>query len=431
MWLLFLLRLIVVCVLLYGVFWLFDREYNSPVKQEEERRRKLGLLLIVFVGVLVAWSSVSNLVETNNSGFYQVKQAAWTGSMSVRSTPGMYWQGYGTIVTYPLSGEYFFGKNAGIATDEAPIEVRFADGSKANVHGMIKFRLSSAEQDQLLLNADYKSYSGVLHSLIRAQVQEAAQRSAKLMKAEESYSTRSNEYMSLTEQQLIEGILETVSNVQKTKDADGNEFIETNTTLKLINNKPVVSKPSPFPRYHVEVLQFILKDIDYDETIESLINKKKEAEQQKVVARANAERAKQDAITAREQGEAKIAVAKAEEEVKKITAVVEAQKEYEVSKLERLQSEQEAQSAILAGKAAAEVNRLKVTAGLTPQERAEYQMKTAIGVAEKLSQLHFPQMMILGGGSTGGHAMNPFDAVGLESFMRISEGLATKKAVEK
>lgn len=396
--------------------------------------RKVGLWLVVFVGLLVAWSSLSNLVETNNAGYYQIKQAAFTGNLSVRNLPGMYWQGYATIHTYALSDEYYFSKHEGDGTNvsqDGPIKITFNDGGTAMVSGMIKFRLPSTDEDQLLLHNDFKTFTSVKHALIRQQVTEAVQQTAKLMKAEDSYSTRSSEFVSLAEEQVINGIYETVPTVSKIKDTDGNEFVETAVNLKVVNGQRVIRKLSPLPRYKIQVLQFVIKDIDFDDTIANLINKKKEAEQQKVVARANAERAKQDAITAREQGEAKIAVAKAEEEVKKITAVVQAQKEFEVSKLERLQSEQEAQSAILAGKAAAEVNRLKVTAGLTPQERADYQMKTAIGVAEKLSQLHFPQMMILGGGTTGGHAMNPFDAVGLESFMRISEGLATKKALEK
>ena len=37
-------------------------------------------------------------------------------------------------------------------------------------------------------------------------------------------------------------------------------------------------------------------------------------------------------------------------------------------------------------------------------------------------------MMILGGSEKGGGAMNPFDAVGLESFMRISGKLANETA---
>lgn len=70
-------------------------------------------------------------------------------------------------------------------------------------------------------------------------------------------------------------------------------------------------------------------------------------------------------------------------------------------------------------------------AGLTPQERAEYQMKTAIGVAEKLSNVKFPGMMIIGGDSgKGGQALNPFDAVGLESFMRINDKMTNTKSDE-
>lgn len=58
-------------------------------------------------------------------------------------------------------------------------------------------------------------------------------------------------------------------------------------------------------------------------------------------------------------------------------------------------------------------------------------MKTAIGVAEKLSNVKFPGMMIIGGDSgKGGQALNPFDAVGLESFMRINEKMTNTKSDE-
>ena len=42
--------------------------------------------------------------------------------------------------------------------------------------------------------------------------------------------------------------------------------------------------------------------------------------------------------------------------------------------------------------------------------------------------LQFPAMMVIGGSGGGsGSAMNPFDAVGLQSFIEISKGLANKK----
>jgi regulator of protease activity HflC (stomatin/prohibitin superfamily) len=391
--------------------------------------KRIFLLGLGFFGAIFALSMSSQLLETNDAGFYQVKQAAWTGHLSTRNEPGTYWQGMGTITTYQISDEYYFSKHdsdGNQTTQDAPIEVRFNDGGKALISGVIKFRLSMVEKDQLLLHNDYKNYNSVKHSLMRQVVTEAVQQTANLMKAEESYSTRRSEFAALAEEQVIRGIYETVANIQKLKDTDGNEFVDTSVNLKFVAGKPVVRKPSPLPRYNIEVLQFVVKDIDFDETIESLINKKKEAEQQKVVARANAEKAKQDAITAREQGEARVAEAKANEEVKKIQAVVEAQKEYEVSKWNRQQAEQEALAKILQGEAEAKVAKQKGAAGLTPAEAAKFRMDTAIGVAEKLAGIQLPSMMVLGGSGTNGSPLNPFDAVGLESFMRLSEKLANE-----
>ena len=91
-------------------------------------------------------------------------------------------------------------------------------------------------------------------------------------------------------------------------------------------------------------------------------------------------------------------------------------------RLKRKQAEQDSQAAITNGKAEAEVNRLKVQAGLTPLERATIAKETAIGVATELAKVQFPSTMILGGGN--GSATNPFDAVGLEAYMRISEKMS-------
>ena len=74
------------------------------------------------------------------------------------------------------------------------------------------------------------------------------------------------------------------------------------------------------------------------------------------------------------------------------------------------------------GRAEAEVNKLKVAAGLTPLERATIAKETAIGVAAELSKVQFPSTLILGGGN--GSATNPFDAIGIESYMRISDKMA-------
>jgi hypothetical protein len=385
----------------------------------------LGLVLVVALATVG-----SQVLSTNDAGYYQIKQAALSGELTVHDQPGTYLRWFGTVTTYQLSDMHYFSKNdadGGSSQEEQPIKIRFNDGGTAEVTGGIKFRLPSDPVKQLLIHNDFKSYERIKHDLIRQTVAESLMQTATLMRAEESYSTRRSEFTSLAEDQIKLGIYETETREFKDKDADGNEFVVREVNLKRDKNgTPVIRKESALARYGIEVIQFVVKDIDFDDTIDSLISKKKEAEQMKVVAKANAEKAKQDAITAREQGNARIATEKANQDVEKIKEVTIAQKEFEVSQLKRKQAEQDAAAEVTTGKALAEVNRLKVQAGLTPLERATIDKETRIGVAAELAKVQFPGMLIIGGDSKGG-ATNPFDAVGLESFMRINDRLNSNK----
>ena len=390
-----------------------------------------GLIGGVFLLLLIT-STFRNLFVTNNQGYYQIKQAALTGVVTVHNESGTYPRLFGEITTYHVSDMYYFSKNdtdGGNDSLSDPINIRFNDGGTAKVSGGIKFRLPTDQVAQLQIHRDFKSYDRVKHDLIRQTVAEALMQTATLMRAEESYSTRRSEFTSLVEDQVKNGIYETEAKEFKEKDADGNEFIVHEVNIKLDKSgQPVIRKISPLRQYNVDIIQFVIKDIDFDATIDALIQKKKEAEQMKVVARANAEKAKQDAITAREQGNARIATEKANQDVEKIKEVTIAQKNFEVSQLNRKQAEQDAAAAITKGKAEADVNRLKVVAGLTPLERATIAKDTAIGVAHELAGVQFPGMMILGGSGTNGHNINPFDALGLESFQRLSKSIAADQA---
>lgn len=395
--------------------------------------RKIKLISLLVGGVvslLILVGVGRELIGSNDAGYYQIKQAAVTGSLSVIENPGAYIKLFSTVTTYHVSDVYYFSKQeSGQADADAdPIKVRFNDGGTAEVSGMIKFRLPSDPEKQLRIHRDFKNYRAIKHDLMRQVVAEALMQTAPLMKAEDSYSTRRSEFTDLAEDQVTDGIFETVSKEFKDKDAEGNEFVEKEVNVaKDAKGLPIIRKVSPLKQYGIEVIQFVIKDIDFDQTIDALIAKKKEAEQQKVVAKANAEKAKQDAITARAQGDARIATEKANQDVEKIKEVTIAQKEFEVAQLRRKQAEQDAAAQITTGKALAEVNRLKVQAGLTPLEKATIAKETAIGVAAELAKVQFPSMMVIGGGGNGKGAADPFEAVGLESLMRISDKMAREK----
>lgn len=392
-------------------------------------KKMIGIIVVIVIIGAAGFAFSSYLVSTNKAGYYQIKQAAVTGTMSVHDEPGMYGKFFGIITTYQISDMNYFSKSdleGGPGEAAETIKVRFNDGGTADISGSIKFRLSLKEENQLLLHEDFKSYDKIQSDLIRQVITEALMQTATLMKAEESYSTRRSEFTAMAEEQIRRGIFETVAEESIYTNLEGKEFIDRTVKVKYDNSgMAVVRKISSFIRYEIEILQFVIKDIDFDETIDALIAKKKEAEQLRIVAQANAEKAKQDAITAEEQGKARIAEARADEEVIKIKAVTQAEKEFAVAQLNRQKAEEDAIADLTRMEAEAQGAALLVRAGLTPRDKAEIGKDTAIGIAAELAKIQLPEIMIFGSGE--GSPTNPFDAIGLEAFMNISEKIANSK----
>ena len=398
-----------------------------------KKNPKLIFTAIAALIILAVLYGVSgSLFETNNAGYYKVKQAAVSGELSVHSQPGMFMQMFGDIIAYPNTGEFHFSKSdldGGSGIESQPIQVRFNDGSIAQVSGSLKFKMPVTDDGRVFVHQDYRSFENVTMQLVRQTVNESLIQSANVMTAEEAYSSRRGEFTAIAEDMITKGLFKKISKeIQRIDPIDSTTFIDRFVEVELDSSgNPIIDKVSPFETYGITVVQFVIKDIDFDKTIDALIAKKKEAEQQKVVARANAERAKQDAITAEEEGKARVAKAKADEEVEKIKAVTQAEKEYEVARLNKLRSEEEAKSVKIKGEADAAIARLKVNAGLTPLEKAQIEKEIAIGVAREMAKIQFPQMMVLGGGNGNSSSLNPFDAVGLESFIRMNKALSTNK----
>jgi regulator of protease activity HflC (stomatin/prohibitin superfamily) len=399
-----------------------QEEVMSAVEPMLERSTVLVIALVALVAL--GFSTIS-IFQNNDVGHYQVKQAAFTGNMTVRNDPGIYLQMFGKITDYPLTGLIEFSADG--QGDGDPFKATFRGNSTADISGIMKYQLSQNAKDQLLLNERYGSAHTVQDTLVRQALAEAIKQTGPLFSPEEAFVLKRSEFTKIALDMLKKGIFKTYTEDVEFKMEDGTKRIETVT--KIVTDKsglPIVEKPSTLLDYNITVIDFTIRDFNFDEKTTELINTKKQTEQEKVVSRSNAERAKQDAITALEQGKAKVASAEAEQNVIKVKSVVEAQKNYEVAKFQRLQAEQEAQAKIVQGRAESEVSRLKVAAGLSPLERANIEKDTRIGVAAEIAKVKFPDSMVIVGGGNGPGAgkVDPFSAVGLESFYNLSERMA-------
>jgi hypothetical protein len=134
------------------------------------------------------------------------------------------------------------------------------------------------------------------------------------------------------------------------------------------------------------------RDISAQKRIEMEKIETARAEQQRIIAEGERDKAKERVDQEKEQVKQLIAIETQlkQENTRKQLAEIALQ-------TARLEAEQN----IVRERAQAEANRMKVAAGLTPQERAQIQKETAIGVAEKISAMQLPQVYITGGDKDG------------------------------
>lgn len=389
----------------------------------------IGALVILGVALITA----PMYLEKVDAGEYKIVQQP-LGEIQVLDRAGWQYTGFTSNITaYNEAGIFYFSSDdsdGGNGVDSQPVEVRFSDGVKGWVNGNVQFRLPRDKETRVELHKLYgRDYEAVVHNLIVKSVKEAIIRSAPHFKGEEAYSYRGADFINLVQRQITEGIYATYTEQKIVKDVEENEFIENFVKIRVDKDgNNIISKNSKLAQFNVELVGLSIEKVVLDPTAMKYIDAKKTAEFDKIQNRAKAEASKQKAITAKEEGKANVATAKAEADVIKQRAVTEAEKNKEVAELQaqellavatlgRQTAEQEAEAMIVTKKAEAAANALLVKAGLTPREKAEFEMKTKIGVAREVSGMNVPQIVIAGGGNGG--AINPLDMVGMNQALEI------------
>jgi hypothetical protein len=287
----------------------------------------------------------------NSAGFRTVIQYP-NGTLSYQFEPGLYMQWFGSTTVYNDVITFDFDKteNEEEATiDQTGIAVRYQDGGTGTVFGIARFRLPSTEVDMALLHKEFRSNDGVAYKIIKNTTEEIANHTAGLMTSEDSYAVLRGTYTEWLKTQLSKGkfgtrqkeIVTVEGGMEFCLEPDLTEAIEEECrdVKRVRKNIPVIAERGGLPihvsddlkQYGIELSGFNLVDWGYEEKTLKQISDKREATMAIITSKANAERAKQDAITAEQEGIKNVTVAKYQEEVIKEKAVVVAQREAEVA----------------------------------------------------------------------------------------------------
>ena len=385
------------------------------------KKKIIGIVIAVFAVVIL--SCMGKIGEDVKNEQIVVNQFPFTGEMAYWTEPGFHGQWFGRVTKYYKTQQLWFGSSDDENEQQgSPIPVIFNDASDGVVYGSLRVKLPTDVQHLQRIQTDYNGMDRLMNDLVKQTVVKVIYASGPLMSAFESYAEKKNDLIYYVTDQLMNGVYKTTVNQVETVDPlTGETKITKIAALIPDSNAPggyKRSEVSPFSYYGIEIGQVAISKIAYSKTVQDQISKQQENNMSIQTKKSEALAAQQDAIKAEAEGKAKATKAKWAQEEQKATAVTKAEQEREVARLAAEKANFDKARIIAEGQAEAEANRLKVAAGLTPQERAEWDYKTAVGIAQALadSKVQWVPQVMMGGNNGSTSAM---DAVGMNMMLDI------------
>ena len=362
--------------------------------------QKTGIIAALIAIIFLCM--IPSLFERVGKEQIVVRQAPFSGEMTYWTTPGLKGQMLGSTTKYYKTEQLWFGSDDKNGKQQGePIPVIFNDASDGMIYGSLRVKLPTDVEHLDRIQTDYNGMDRLMNDLVKQTVVKVIYASGPLMSAFESYAEKKNNLIEYITDQLTHGVYRTaVKQVETMDPITGESKMVKVATLIDDENAPggyKRSESSPFAYYGIEIGQVAVSKIDYSQQVRQQIAKQQEANMAIQTAKAEAAAAQQNAIKAEEEGKAAAMQAKWSQEKEKAVAVTKAEQERETARLAAEKAEFDKKRIIAEGEAEAAANRAKVAAGLTPQERAQWEYKTKVGVAEAIAKIQLPKIVSNGG----------------------------------
>ena len=295
----------------------------------------------------------------------------------------------------------------------------FNDAVKGKIATSIVISINTSDQNQFLSVADRnKTEKNLIRSRIIPNIDQSIKNTCKLMAAQDYISGQAADFDRYFQDQLENGmyVLEEFNNYQ-TPDVIGDSSVvrtvinkqsrQKRFKIKYKDGVVVRVKGNSLKSYGLTVVQAVVNEIDWEPTFDKRLQLQKEEVAQTQLEKQQAEREFYRAQKERAKGEAEKAAERARLEKKQIQQTIAAETQAKVAEFNLTEEKKLYEVAIYKAKtrktladAQAYENTKLVSAGLTPQERAEWNYKTAVGVASELKELSLPTTYIESGGKT-------------------------------
>lgn len=341
-----------------------------------------------------------------------------TGNMSAVMEQGIKWRGFAKIDKWQ---KYIDVKVVSADTESDidelegvmnPIPVRFIDQVTAKGHVSLRFQLPEDEPSFIKLAVKYRTMSNLVNNTIIPTVREQLINTGYMFAAQNYISGEAQSFRQTFEEQLKNGTY--AVNKLEVRDTIYNEIgmTEQQRTIKEIQTSYQVEKilengipkriPHELSENHIIVSQVIVDKIDLEATFKQRLEAQRDesakrqleqqkietakAEQQRIVAQGERDKAAERVTQEKEQVKALIAIEtklKQEETNKKLAAIA--------LETERLNAQK---VKVTADAEAYEIAK-KVNAGITPEVKLQMELDRDVKVAAEIAKIRFPETMII------------------------------------
>ena len=391
--------------------------------------KKSILGIVVGVIAVVLFGASFYIFEDADKSKNYVCQMPITGNYKVWTDGGLQMQMFGSVQSYSKTSQVEFSgveKNqtgyVGVGRTPAAATT-FNDKGRGMIVGSFRVVLPTDEQNMSKIQRDFGSEDALIDNLVRPTLYKVVTACGPLMSSLESVSETRTDLIAYITDQLNNGVYKTKAvKTEVLNELTGEMEVRTQSVILEDVNAPggyARQEISPFSQYGITCGLVSILDIKYDAATQDQIDAQKQANLAVITSKTKSIEAMQRTLQITEEGKAAAEKAKWEQEREKAVAVTKAEQEREVARLAAEKAKFEKEKVIAEGQAQAEANRLKVAAGLTPQERAEWDYKTAVGIAQALADTKVswvPEIMINGKDGASNTAM---DAVGLNMLMDV------------
>lgn len=438
--------------------------------------KRYGALILGVIATIVTLITVFQTVTTVDAGEIIVKQNVIDGDLQVWDEPGVEIRLFGNTESYPKSDQFWFEaadqtredeEAAGAAVDRC-FRVRFNDQGTAKLCGSVSWEMPTDPEAVKKLHVMFRSEEGIESRLIKPALDKAIYNSGPLMSSRESAGDRRSELIAAIRDQTTLGVyrveaeevevedfmaeaIDVIEMIDQPKlcpdpapegsdcnagepvlDGDGKPIMEPKPTtvkrqpkkkVKLVtpkltaDGKIEIAEKSTVTEYGIRLFNFTINRIAYDDRVMRQIKAQQEATMAIQTARALAQKAQQDALTATAKGQAEIAQTKAIEEVKKQAATTQAETRLEVSRQDLETARQAAQAVKVTADADAYAKKQSIVAdGALDRKLAAWVKAQEAWAAAASKQRLVPEVQM--GNSSGGEG-------GIRTLMEI---MAAKSA---